>query len=80
MKNKYYFNFINLFLFIILISQISSKFLSKRILINNTTNIVNNNISNYANNKNFEPELDNEHNLKNKKENVGEDPGSYLLG
>ena len=68
MKNKYYFNFINLFLFIILISQISSKFLSKRILINNTTNIVNNNISNYANNKNFEPELDNEHNLKNKKE------------
>ena len=80
MKNKYYFNFINLFLFIILISQISSKFLSKRILINNTTNIVNSNILNYANNKNFEPELDNEHNLKNKKENVGEDPGSYLLG
>ena len=82
MKNKYYFNLINKFIFIILISQISSQFLSKRILINSTTNIDNSNLSNYTNSANNETKtgLGNNSTLNNNTiDTITESRGSYLL-
>ena len=94
MKNYYYSNLINLFIFIIIINKFSSQILPKRILINGKTNIDNNNISNYTKNGsnrnliNNESEIGNGTNLNNT-DNITEDsyismikkdPGFYLLG
>ena len=94
MKNYYYSNLINLFIFIIIINKFSSQILPKRILINGITNIDNNNISNYIKNGsnrnliNNESEIGNGTNLNNTDNitedsyisMIKEDPGSYLLG